>query len=543
MSFHAYEEGNSSPLLYSPPSPFVLSPLSDTEQTEEKGQSSNHQSEQKAAGKSANVLNKKVKQGKRAHQTYGKSASKTTAAPGKSQSTREISSQKKDGHSEGLPLYKKHLLGSAIDQNQIGKGKNGKISKTNPRQTPYNASELKLPSSQKLEPPKFGTPVEGSPNQEEKRFCLFEDEFVVPKPPKDRSENGIKRTPRTRSKRPKSYTWSPALPFSQQTPKLKKSKHTIFSQDKPETYHKDKRNKSGAVEKKQDPQAGRRKSPRFNDTGEMKSLARRESPETAGTRKKQAGKQHSKKVGYQLVVVEAVSLNTEMEDKTRHTQDVQKPYGREGGSNQSKSNPKPDSLEKHKMQSTHNRSKADTLQVEKIHARSRSRCHEENGQNPSLKGIGKHTCTEHGDHQKDNRNDQMESTSNETRSPAIIQNKRIRVQVEKKTVLNQKDSPQHGQLQSMGKVTALENSPQASNQLSSSRFQFETSGDEISYSPDTSEGTNILRHILFQLKGTAASSQGHSYPPSSPAQSRLTEVGCAKHCIKCLLQTLSFNLH
>ena len=98
--------------------------------------------------------------------------------------------------------------------------------------------------------------------------------------------------------------------------------------------------------------------------------------------------------------------------------------------------------------------------------------------------------------------------------------------------LKQKQSSNQFNLRQSDEEATPENSPSKPFPSSESRSHSDPNPKAIdegsNYDPHSLEGTSVLWQILFQLKGTAASSQGQNNPPSSPAQSRITEVGWNK---------------
>ncbi|XP_076446920.1 uncharacterized protein LOC143284150 [Babylonia areolata] len=93
------------------------------------------------------------------------------------------------------------------------------------------------PSSQLLEPPKFST-APSETTDKDRRFCLFEDEWIKPKSPakkkKDRQRKS--KSPKEESNKEPIFSWSPALGCSQYTPKVKKATEGLFPAEN-EAYH------------------------------------------------------------------------------------------------------------------------------------------------------------------------------------------------------------------------------------------------------------------------------------------------------------------
>ena len=522
VSFTPQTQEKLCPLLDSPPSPFVSSPnpISNGDQTE-KGVSPPKQKAFIRSPLQVKVTSKNVKQSPKHLQATQKRKHKKAEAkeyPRTLLSNKTVakqnSSQNREKNNPSRSHSKPSPRSSSKKENVRGKSSKSPRIKDNLDNHP----EPIHPSSQYLEPLKFGSIVPESPNQEDKRFCLFEDEWVEPKPSKRRSIDDNTKSSRARNKKKKLFSWSPAIAYSQQTPKLKKSKHSLFSQDKTETYHKQKR--SDVVDKTKQ-QSTPKKAP--TTKGKKQALGAKHQHSASLSHVTEV-KRSSKKI--KTNQTEIIKEKERIENKARHTKDVSQTHRKNLRFKQS------------------NQINTDTLDTQRLYEEGRSSCNrtklgisqfpenelstyfQQSDQDSPISNIACQSAIQSDDDQQESTHISHNQIQNTQGQLGTNYNRDI---AGHKSPLRWKQSLRQYDLRDSDGEATHENSPSKQSPPPSSRFQSypdpKATGEESNHSPHSPDGTNILWHILFQLKSTAASSQGQSNPPSPPAQSRVTEVG------------------
>ena len=537
VSFTPQYQQNLSPLLYSPPSPFVLSPLSDGDQIEKDLSPSKQKRFRQSPSK---VTSKKVKQSPKllnATKTRKEKQTEAKQSPGTSlpyeTKAKKSFSQKKE---EKIQSHSQPVQSPRSSPSKRGKvrGKRRKLSKNSQRKEhPDNHPDSIHLSSQCLELPVFSPTEPESPDPEDRRFCLFEDEWVKPKPAKRSAISHSAKSPKTRSKNKKSsFSWSPAVVYSQQTPRLNKSKHSLFSQDKAETYQRQKR---PAVSKTSQKEMKHKKLTNTADTGNLWELEaecqhsaslmhvpevqrdsrRRKPPRTNRMKEKDNEKRSCASAVNPIKYVKEIPISEENKNKTRCTTDASETHVKNVSFKQS------NIQNMHgKRRFSHNRPKFGTSQSPEGKM---SKCLQQNDEDSPVSKTGQESLVQSDDDQKENASILHKQTNNAPSPLGEINNTQHKNPLKQKQILKQLN------FRHSGEEATPEISPSKLSPSSKCRSQSDPDPkaieEEYSYIPQSMEGTSVLWHILFQLKGTAASSQGQSNPPPSPAQSRVTEVG------------------
>ena len=533
VSFTPQYQQHLSPLLYSPPSPFVLSPLSDGDQLEKDLSPSKQKCFRQSPPK---VTSKKVKQSpkllnatktRKDKQTEAKQSPRTLL-PYETKAQKSFS-QKKEEKIQSPSQPVPSPWSSPLKRGKV-RGKRRKLSKNSQRKEHLdNHPDSIHLSSECLELPVL--PESSDP--EDRRFCLFEDEWVKPKPAKSRAISHSTKSPKTRSKSKKSsFSWSPAVVYSQQTARLKKSKHSLFSQDKAETYQRQKR---PAVSKASQKETKCKKLTNTADKGNLWELEaecqhsaslmhvsevqrgsrRRKPPQTNRIKEMDNEKRSCASAANPIKYVKEIPINEENENKTMCITDASETHVKNVSFKQSNIQNM-----RGKCRFSHNRPKFGTSQSTEGKM---SKCLQQNDEDSPVSKTGQESLVQSDTDQKENASILHKQTNNAPSPLGKINNILHKNPLKQKQILKQVNFSHSGE-EATPEISPSKLSP-SSKCRSQSNPDPKAIEEECNYIPQSMEGTSILWHILFQLKGTAASSQGQSNPPPSPAQSRVTEVG------------------
>ena len=554
VSFTPQDQENLSPSLYSPPSPFVLSPISDGEQINK--DASPHE-EKDLRQNPPKVTSQSVKQSPEHPQANQKRKNKQTEAKQYPRTllpdqikTIDSSAQEKGEKIQSLSESAQSARFSPSKKRKVRDKRRRKVRKSpQEKDNPDNQPEPIPLSPQCLEPPTFGPVLSASPDPEEKRFCLFEDEWVKPKLTKRRSVNHSTKSPKTRSKNKKSsFSWSPAVVCSQ-TPNLKKSKHSLFSQDKAETYQRQKRSmvdkltgqsaprkvsrttckkqtKAADMENLSALGAGCHHSASLRYAAEVERDSRKRKSPNTGKIKVKKNQKHSCTFDANLtknadLSTEEASINEKNENNTWCTTDVPETHAKNLRFHQTNAQ---NLCGKHRFSHV-----TTELGTSKSPDGKMSKHLQQNDEDSPVSKIRLQSPTESDDDPKENTNIPRNQAS---KVPKPMGKTNNRNNTGHRNPLKQKQSSNQFNLRQSDEEATPENSPSKPFPSSESRSHSDPNPKAIdegsNYDPHSLEGTSVLWQILFQLKGTAASSQGQNNPPSSPAQSRITEVGWNK---------------